>query len=259
MCRGCHPEDNKRGVSEPMSYILDALKKAERERGLSEAPTLEAIHDFPKRNHFGVWMTLGLLFLFMLIALWLFYLSGKQDARSAALKAADVSPRPIQSSTAPLSAVVPSQPISPIETPVLPLRKTVKKTDIIMLSASSGGHLNNARPDTAMRVLSSTQVDPVSSDNSENISQSKIPSRNVEAPSPVVQVKPSSLIAAVARMNMSIHLYSENKAERMVFINGKKYFEGDSLDPGIVLENITPEGAVIRSGEERVVLRPGSR
>jgi hypothetical protein len=42
----------------------------------------------------------------------------------------------------------------------------------------------------------------------------------------------------------------------MVFINGRKYVEGQVLDGGVLLERITPEGAVLRHADRSVVLRP---
>jgi general secretion pathway protein B len=242
-----------------MSYILDALKKAERERGLAEVPTLETIHNLPPGPNSGMWTALGILVLCALAALWLFYPANKKDVHPSMPEAVTTKQSPAQSSITSLPAVVPSQPAQTIENPVLLLKGTAKKSDIAVSGTSSEEHLNNAKPDTDARVLSARQLEPAASNNLENNSQAKIPSRNVNAPSPAVQAKPLSLYDAVARMSMSIHLYSENKTERMVFINGKKYREEDSLEPGILLESITPEGAVLRSGEERAVLRPGSR
>jgi hypothetical protein len=42
----------------------------------------------------------------------------------------------------------------------------------------------------------------------------------------------------------------------MVFINGKKYIEGQTVDGDAVLEQITPDGAVLSQHGQRVVLRP---
>ncbi len=60
-------------------------------------------------------------------------------------------------------------------------------------------------------------------------------------------------------MTMSIHFFSENKAERLVFINGKKYIEGDYVEGIYLLESITPEGAVLSYEGERAVLKPGNK
>jgi general secretion pathway protein B len=239
-----------------MSYILDALKKAERERGLAEVPTLAAIHDLPRRNNYGMWTALAILVLCMLTALWLFYPSKKKDIRSPAPEVLGASQGSIPS---PLSAIVPLQPARPMETPLAPIMKTVEKNGSTVAGPSSAERLNNVRPDTVNRVLSPERADSVSPDTVANSSQAKIPSRNVDVLSPAVLAKSMSLNDAIARMIMTIHLYGENKEERLVFINGKKYFEGDSPEQGVVIESITPEGAVLRSGGERAVLRPGSR
>jgi hypothetical protein len=42
----------------------------------------------------------------------------------------------------------------------------------------------------------------------------------------------------------------------MVFINGRKYVEGQAVDGETVVEQITPDGAVLRNAERRIVLSP---
>jgi general secretion pathway protein B len=241
-----------------MSYILDALKKAERERGLADVPTLEAIHELPKSNHPGRWTALGIIIFCVLTVLLLFYPFNKKDS-SPAPEIAGASQSPAIPSAMFLPAVVPSQPPQLTDNPALTLKKMVKKTDIAISDPSSDAHLKKAKPDAARQVSSPKQTEPVSLEDVEDAAQSKLPFRNGESTSLIVQNKPISFQDTVAGMSMSIHLYSENRAERMVFINGKKYFEGDSLEQGIFLESITPEGALLRSGGERVVLRQGSR
>jgi general secretion pathway protein B len=242
-----------------MSYILDALKKAERERGLAGVPTLEAIHDLPKRNHSVTWTVSGIVVLCVLTVLWLLHPSNKKDLRAPVPEIAGADQSPIQPSAVSLPAVIPLQPVHPIETPVVPPKRTAEKPDAAMSSSSSDAYPKKAKPEVETQVLAPKQANPASFEVREKAAQPNIPSRNGESTSPAVQAKPISLHDAVAGMTLSIHLYSENKAERMVFINGKKYYEGDSLEQGIFLESITPEGAVLRSGGERAVLRQGSR
>jgi hypothetical protein len=61
----------------------------------------------------------------------------------------------------------------------------------------------------------------------------------------------------MAKMTLSILSFSEAKSERLVFINGKKYLEGEYVEGNYLLESITPEGAVLSYEGERGVLRPG--
>jgi hypothetical protein len=58
------------------------------------------------------------------------------------------------------------------------------------------------------------------------------------------------------RLTLDVLVYSDSPAERFVFISGRKYVEGQTISEGVVLERITAEGAVVREGEQRIVLRP---
>ena len=59
-----------------------------------------------------------------------------------------------------------------------------------------------------------------------------------------------------ARLSLDVLVYSEVPAERLVFINGKKYIEGQQIDGDTVLEQITSDGAILRQQGQRIVLRP---
>jgi general secretion pathway protein B len=73
---------------------------------------------------------------------------------------------------------------------------------------------------------------------------------------PASLAKPASFSEAMAMMNLSLLLYSDVPAERIVFINGRKYVEGDHIDGKYLLESITLEGAVLSYQGERAILRP---
>jgi hypothetical protein len=54
-----------------------------------------------------------------------------------------------------------------------------------------------------------------------------------------------SASGAVPALNLDLHVYSTTPAERLVFINSHKYREGDTMQEGPVVRQITPAGAVI--------------
>jgi hypothetical protein len=60
----------------------------------------------------------------------------------------------------------------------------------------------------------------------------------------------------MAMMNLTVLLYSDTPADRIVFINGRKYVEGDHIDGKYLLESITLEGAVLSYQGEQAVLHP---
>jgi hypothetical protein len=73
------------------------------------------------------------------------------------------------------------------------------------------------------------------------------------------QAKSISLREAMDKMIMSILMYSETKSDRRVYINGRKYVEGDLVDGLYLIESITLDGAVLSFEGERAVLRSGSK
>jgi len=56
-------------------------------------------------------------------------------------------------------------------------------------------------------------------------------------------------------LEMSAHFYSSNRSRRFIFIGSLSYSEGDSIGPnGPVVEEITPEGAIINNNGVRVMV-----
>jgi hypothetical protein len=74
------------------------------------------------------------------------------------------------------------------------------------------------------------------------------------APPPAVTLR-----EAVAKMTMTILMYSDVRSERMVFINDRKYVEGESVEGYYLIESITQEGAVLSYHGERAILRPKAK
>jgi general secretion pathway protein B len=60
--------------------------------------------------------------------------------------------------------------------------------------------------------------------------------------------------AGVPPLNLDLHVYTANAAERMVFINSHKYREGDTLQEGPVVQQITPRGVVLEYGGRSYLL-----
>ena len=50
-------------------------------------------------------------------------------------------------------------------------------------------------------------------------------------------------------LHIDIHVYSENAAERFVFVNMKKYDEGNFLDEGPLIKAITEEGVILEQND----------
>jgi general secretion pathway protein B len=78
------------------------------------------------------------------------------------------------------------------------------------------------------------------------------------APAPAAPVAESAPPATEApKLKIQVVLYSDDPAERMVIIDGRRYAEGQKLDPDTVIERITPDGAVISRRGQRFPLTSG--
>jgi hypothetical protein len=59
-------------------------------------------------------------------------------------------------------------------------------------------------------------------------------------------------------LTLDVLVYSDTPAQRLVFISGKRYGEGDQVDGKYLVESITAEGAVLSREGQRLLLRPKS-
>ena len=70
-------------------------------------------------------------------------------------------------------------------------------------------------------------------------------------PSPA---EPPSPPVPAPSVTLQVIVYSEVPSQRMVFIDGRRYGEGDAFDAETVLERITADGVVMKRRGQRVVI-----
>ncbi len=61
--------------------------------------------------------------------------------------------------------------------------------------------------------------------------------------------------AALDALKLQVLVYSDVPTQRMVFINGRKYVEGDQVEGRFALDRITPEGALVTYQGRQHLLR----
>lgn len=206
-----------------MSYILDALRKSDLQRQHGAAPTLQTTPLYPRASgRPAVWTygALGATLIAAGIAIgWLH----PWQTQQAAPVTEPVAGKPLASEP-PQIPVPPPVPAKSVLTPAPPRANTQPRT------ASPGGTApataaarsadvrpaNGARPAGAApesRVLSMTELPPAI--------QQEIPP-----------------------LAISVHAYSSNPADRIVGINNRILREGGNVPPGLIVDEITPDGMV---------------
>ena len=66
---------------------------------------------------------------------------------------------------------------------------------------------------------------------------------------------PEPFREALAQLRLEALVFADSPKDRKVFINGRRYVEGEKLEDGILVERIIEEGAVLSYGGHRYVLR----
>jgi general secretion pathway protein B len=251
-----------------MSYILEALRKAERERRLGQAPTLEAVYAAAPvaRRRPWPWLLLGAALLVNAgVVGWLWWPVEQNPPAVAAAPVATpapvvapaltpapppsnnnraaTTPRPVSVAVAPSTpstASTPPTPSTPTTTPPAPPAAPRKKPEAARKTDP-----------TANRPPEAEAKDPkVAKEPREKAASTA----NTAALPPAIQDLPLSVLRNAPDLNLDVHVYSETKGKRFVLINARRYREGEKLSEGPTLESITPEGAVLRHQGKRFLL-----
>lgn len=230
-----------------MSFILDALRKAEADRERGHVPSIHAqpvlpgvAPSRPDRGHSGgIWIALGTLLLVAVIGLTWWFLSSAPQRNAAAAVATTapaqpvaaapaVTPPPAASEPAPEPAPVAAKPApKPKPKPAAPPpQPTTAKAPI----APAPGH---ATPPTAAAPGGGLPA--------------ATPSGNEPLAGKVYAITelPDAIRGQLPQVSVGGSMYSPVRANRILIVNGQVLHEGDRITPELVLEQVRVKGAVL--------------
>jgi general secretion pathway protein B len=221
-----------------MSFILDALKKSEIERQRQSMPGLMDAPTSLRRSRLPVWAVLiGCLLAINTVVLIVVLLRNggqsvastpaRHDAAPAQLKAPTVDDHFSPLSQAPVYA--PEIPVPPAET----------SASNESAAAATRAIAQRAAPHAVRR------PDPLLVEEQASDSDEVLPSIN--------EINLTGA-QALPEMHLDVHVYATKPADRFVFINMRKYKEGNTLQEGPVLERIRRDGVVLNYQGLRFIL-----
>jgi general secretion pathway protein B len=241
-----------------MSFILDALRKSEHERqrqlgpSIAELPVARPSPRVPA----WVWITLaGLLALNVAVVAWFLVrepaappplpASAAPEAAAAPAAAVPLAAAPAVSSVAaaPTPAGPAAQPDPAAEEPAREVRPLMAEAvapppeDAPVFAAPEA-------PDPALLPAAPRPVVP----------PAPRAAPVVAAGVPSIEQLPAQTTAGLPPLNLDLHIYASQPAQRAVFINGARYREGDALPGGARVQEITPDGAILFYGGQRFLL-----
>ncbi len=230
-----------------MSYILEALKKAQAERQLGSAPTIHAmpIQAAPTAHAAGgrgpMWIVLASVAVLAAVGAvaWL-----RQSPPSAPAVLA------VQPVTAPPAVVVASQVGVPPAPPMVvaqampaPVMQAAPVAPAPVAPAPAKIPVAQSAPAAAAPVARATQpaapaVRP----------QPVAPVAEVAAPEenlPFMSQLPEPQRSEVPKVTFGGYMYSKNPADRLLLIDKVLRHEGEEVAPGLILEQLQPKAAVM--------------
>jgi general secretion pathway protein B len=238
-----------------MSFILDALKKSEIDRQRQSQPGLMDMPAARRRGRLPLWaILLGALLAINAVVLAVMLLrSGAPAAtstpkkRPAAAVAEDPAPA-VADHFSPLGQT----PVYAPEIPVTPAAEASTGTSaasqvaplVAPLAAPPGTPHSIAQrsaPRPALRRPDPVLIDEDAKDDNEEV----LPS-----------ISEINLTGAQAlpELHLDVHVYATRASERFVYINMRKYHEGNSLPEGPVVEHIRRDGVVLNYQGLRFIL-----
>jgi general secretion pathway protein B len=250
-----------------MSFILDALRKSEHDRQRQTGPALVETPVAAPKPKSNVWATAAIALLVVnLVAIGLLLLYKSRDEPVVA--PAGDAPRPAQFDAAPAAAPPAAQATvtqtlpQPVVQPPPMLRPA---TDAPATAGSRNpleGEISNAgppmdyeaaaraaEPPSGLPAVAPTQRGSVVYESSPGYDNRAQPNT-----SNLPMADEFAARAGMPEMRLELHVYSTNPRERFVFINGRKYKQGDSTQEGATVDEVTPDGVILNARGNRFLL-----
>ncbi len=225
-----------------MSFILDALKKSEIERQRQSMPGLMDSPPALRRGGLPLWAILlgALLAINIAVLILVLMRNGRPAAAAVSAGRADTA---AAARTAPAVddhfSPLPSAPVYAPEIPVPPADQAPTSTSVVPPATP---HVGTA---AAMpRLL--RRPDPVLVDQDAQADNDEL--------LPSINELNLTGAQALPELHLDVHVYATRPTDRFVYINMRKYHEGNTLQEGPVLERIRRDGAVLNYQGVRFLL-----
>jgi general secretion pathway protein B len=221
-----------------VSFILDALRKSEHERqrsalpGLAQVPLATPPAQLPR----WVMIVIGALGAAVLVLGGAWWQSTRAPAPAAG---AAVTPATVERSVALPPAAAPRT------SPAAPPPPAVEATDDALVPRSLGE-----------AALAAPAAVPLAAPVARPVAPAASPAAANDAPALPSAAALAAEGVALPALRLELHAFSARPSDRFVFINGRRYVEGERLPEGPVLETIEPNGAVLSQYGQRFLLVP---
>lgn len=226
-----------------MSYILDALRRADSERERGDVPGLHSKQiaggladaddgdESPGRSVQPLWWAVGGLSL-ALVAMAAWLMLGRSAPEPAA---APMATAPVLAPPPPPPVVIQQQPVT------VPEPAAMAPPPAVVQAAPPPAVVQPAPPPA--RVV--TAARPAARPAEKPAVAAAASPRDEDAPVPSISELPDDIRRQLPTLSVSGASYSKNPASRMLILNGQVFKEGDKVANDLVLEQIRLKSAVL--------------
>lgn len=228
-----------------MSYILDALRRSERERQQAEPLVLDPIGSeataLPRRRLAPVTGVAVLLIgAIALSAFWIF-VAGRSGVTT-----------PVSVSSKPSAVSTPSAAATALATRVA--AKEIRPAPELKLSPFAAGRRRSSARDLAQEArIEPSSPPPAPSRTSASPQEAKGVAPAVsdamasaaDASIKFLRAMPPEFQRALPKLAVTIHIYAPREADRILYINNRQYHAGDHIRGDIVVREIVQDGVIL--------------
>jgi len=220
-----------------MSFILDALKKAEAERQRQTGPTLLEVRVTAPRRRFPLWsMIIGGLLAINMLLLVIFALRRPAISAPQSMPAAAVA--------APAAAPVAAPPAAALPAAVVPAAPVPAAPPVASPIAAAASAADTSANSLAGPVANAADLEPA------------LPARNADADNTQEPPSLSEISGEMPDLRLDLHVYAARPADRYALINMHRVHEGDVLPEGPRVLAIERDGVKLSYRGTEFMLRP---
>jgi len=232
-----------------MSYILDALKKSEQERGRGDIPGVQTVHSSSLNYHGqkkAYWPYLLIVAVLLNLAAIIYFIVDKEPAAPAEIATqaetdSGLAEQPVEHDAAKAQAVHTENVADENNSQQQPGSQTSVTTTAIDTGMKSNDGLETKQTSSpAEQVIAPGTTEPEPAAKPATRTTPAVAEKQViefyELPDSIKQQLPAIIISA--------HVYSSNPLQRSIVINNNFMEEGEYVIDELRLHEITPDGAI---------------
>ena len=232
-----------------MSYILDALKKSEQERGQGSTPNVQTVHTASlayKKEKKPLWpyvLIVAVILNLIVISYFIYQQNNRSDHQTSPISVIADQQLALTTSQPPVSSNTSKMPISEHNKAVI-IKPLELRTPQMRPKNRQTAEQNSQPSSQPSSVHETTHVAAITPETKRDTSTPEAIEQHTSLNIIDEADLPDNIKQSLPSLVISAHVYSSQPAQRSMVINDQFLEEGDYILDGLSLYKITPQGAI---------------